>query len=95
MQQPRSSKSNNGYFHFPYDQLENCVVFFWGAKVLQKKKKEFFGIGWPVKVLSLDNLKTIWAITKMKLTCHVGICSIGNVEFLRIGQPVNFFILEV
>jgi hypothetical protein len=68
---------------------------FLGAKSLQKKKKEFLGIGQLVKILSLDNLKTTGAICKIKLTCQLGICTIGNVEFLRLGQPVKFLILEV
>jgi hypothetical protein len=66
------------------------VIFcFWGPKALQKKKKEF------VKILSLDNLKTTGAVCKMKLTWQVGICTIGNVEFLGLGQPAKFLILEV
>jgi len=83
--------------HFPHDQLESCVVIFdfWGPKALQKKKKEFLGIGQLVKILSLDNLKTTGAICKMKLTCQLGICTIGNVECLDLGQPVKFLILEV
>jgi hypothetical protein len=83
--------------HFPHDQLESCVVIFdfWGPKALQKKKKEFLGIGQLVKILSLDNLKTTGAIRKMKLTCELGICTIGNVEFLGLGEPVKILILEV
>jgi len=71
------------------------ILDFWGPKALQKKKKEFLGIGQLVKILSLDNLKTTGAIRKMKLTCQLGICTIGNVEFLGLGQPVKILILEV
>jgi hypothetical protein len=66
-----------------------------GPKALQKKKKEFLGIAQLVKILSLDNLKTTGAIRKMNLTCQLGICTIRNVEFLGLGQPVKILLLEV
>ncbi len=31
----------------------------------------------------------------MKLTCQLGICTIGNVEYLGNGQPVKILILDV
>jgi hypothetical protein len=72
------------------------VIFdFWGPKALQKKKIFFLGIGQLLKILSSDNLKTTGAICKMKLTCQLGICTFGNVEFLGLGQPLKFLILEV
>jgi hypothetical protein len=66
-----------------------------GAKSFAKEKERILGIRQLVKFFNLDNLKTTGAIRKMKLTCQLGICTIGNVEFLGLGQPVKFLSLEV
>jgi hypothetical protein len=83
--------------HFPHDQLESCVVIFnfWGPKALQKKKERIFRHWTACENSKFTQFENHWGNLQDETTCQLGICTIGNVEFLGLGQPVKILILDV